>query len=290
MKMTYISVRGDRLPLTENPYFWLLNVDGQTSVASAISSETIGGIDGDTVNNIQAQPRTIILDFRIKSDVNVEEAKRHILRIIKPKQRGSIEWTQNDRTVTISGLIESIDMPRWENGVVMQITMHCEQPFWEDVDFIVQQINEYIDLHYFTDIMNDMLYFPEEGIPFGEYDTIRTKSFYNDGDVSVGMEISIVALDTVTNPIIYDQNGNYFGCGYGDGEKKIVMAAGDNIVITTHRGKKTVKLNGQSIFTKIKPQSTWLQLAAGDNQFTINSDDESIENMTFSLVYKQRYV
>lgn len=290
MKMEYISARGDRLPLTENPYFWLLNVDGQTSVSADISSETIGGIDGDTVNNIQAQPRTIIFDLRIKSGVNVEEAKRHILRIIKPKQRGSIEWTQNNRTVTISGLIEAVEMPRWEDGVVMQITMHCEQPFWEDAEFVVQQINEYIDLHYFTDSLNDMLYFPEEGIPFGEYDTIRTKSFYNDGDVDVGMEISIVALDTVTNPIIYDKNGNYFGCGYGDGEKKIAMAAGDNIVITTQRGNKSVKLNGTSIFTKIKPKSTWLQLAAGDNQFTINSDDESIENMTFSLVYKQRYV
>lgn len=290
MKMEYISARGDRLPLTENPYFWLLNVDGQTSVTADISSETIGGIDGDTVNNIQAQPRTIIFDLRIKSGVNVEEAKRNILRIIKPKQRGSIEWTQNNRTVTISGLIEAVEMPRWEDGVVMQITMHCEQPFWEDAEFIVQQISEYIDLHYFTDILNDMLYFPEEGIPFGEYDTIRTKSFYNDGDVDVGMEISIVALDTVTNPIIYDQNGNYFGCGYGNGEKKVVMAAGDNIVITTHRGRKTVKLNGQSIFTKIKPQSKWLQLAAGDNRFTINSDDESISNMAFSLIYKQRYV
>lgn len=290
MKMTYISARGDRLPLTENPYFWLLNVDGQTRAVSSISSTTIGGIDGDTVNNIQSQPRTIILDFRIKSGVNVEEAKRHILRIIKHKQRGSLEWTQNDRTVKIYGLVESVEMPRWDNGVVMQISIHCEQPFWEDAEYIVQQISEYIDLHYFTDIFNDMLYFPEEGIPFGEYDTIRTKSFYNDGDVSVGLEISIVALDTVTNPIIYDENGNYFGCGYGDGEKKIVMAAGDNIVITTHRGRKSVKMNGQSIFTKIKPQSTWLQLAAGDNQFTINSDDESIDNMTFSLIYKQRYV
>ena len=68
------------------------------------------------------------------------------------------------------------------------------------------------------------------------------------------------------------------------------MHAGDNVVITTHKGNKTVRLNGAMIYGHIKPQSTWLQLAAGDNQFTINSDDESVTNMTFSLIYKQRYV
>ena len=288
--MVYKSARGEVFPLTENNFFWLVGVDGQTGVASSIYASTIGGVDGDAVNNVQAMPRTLVFYLRIKSGVNVEEAKRHILRIIKPKQRGSVEWTQESRTVSISGYVEEISMPRWESGVVMTISIHCDQPFWEDVDYTVQHINEYIDLHYFTDSRTDMLYFEDSGIAFGEYDTTRTKTFQNSGDVAIGMEISIVALDTVTNPIIYDENGDFFGCGYGDGEKHIVMKAGDNIVITTHRGGKTVKLNGESIFTKIKPRSKWLQLAAGENTFTVNSDDESFSNMTFSLSYKQRYV
>ena len=288
--MVYKSARGEVLPLTENNFFWLVGVDGQTGVASSIYASTIGGVDGDAVNNVQAIPRTLVFYLRIKSGVNVEEAKRHILRIIKPKQRGSVEWTQESRTVSISGYVEEISMPRWESGVVMTISIHCDQPFWEDVDYTVQHINEYIDLHYFTDSRTDMLYFEDSGISFGEYDTTRTKTFQNSGDVAIGMEIGIVALDTVTNPIIYDENGDFFGCGYGDGEKQIVMKAGDNIVITTHRGGKTVKLNGESIFTKIKPRSKWLQLAAGENTFTVNSDDESFSNMTFSLSYKQRYV
>lgn len=288
--MVYKSARGEVLPLTENNFFWLVGVDGQTGVASSIYASTIGGVDGDAVNNVQAMPRTLVFYLRIKSGVNVEEAKRNILRIIKPKQRGSVEWTQESRTVSISGYVEEISMPRWESGVVMTISIHCDQPFWEDVDYTVQHINEYIDLHYFTDSRTDMLYFEDSGIAFGEYDTTRTKTFQNSGDVAIGMEISIVALDTVTNPIIYDENGDFFGCGYGDGEKQIVMKAGDNIVITTHRGGKTVKLNGESIFTKIKPRSKWLQLAAGENTFTVNSDDESFSNMTFSLSYKQRYV
>lgn len=305
MNFKYVSARGDILPLSDNNDFVLINIDGHTSISTDISSSVIGGIDGDTVNNVQAQPRTIVLDFRFKSGVNIELAKREILKIIKPKQYGALIWEQDERSVMISGVVESIDMPRWNNAVVMQVALHCEMPYWEDIDAVIGEISEAINLHYFTENPYGMLYFPEDGMPLGEYDTIRTKSVYNAGDVSVGMEITIVALDTVTNPIIYDQDGRYFGLGYyieTETESAsgglissavyvpLEMKAGDNIVISTHKGRKTVTLNGVSIFDKIKPGSSWLQLAAGDNQFSINSDDESISNMAFSLVYKQRYV
>ena len=290
MKFDYISARGDRLPLATNELFTLTHVDGMTTAATSIASSTMGGADGDIVNNVQANPRPIVIDLRIKDGVDVETAKRAVLQVVKIKQLGTLEWTQNERTVTISGIVESVDMPRWTNAVTLQISMYCSQSFWEDIDFVVQRINEAIDLHWFTDSAAGMLYFPEQGIPLGEYDTIRTKQFHNRGDVAVGMEISIVAFDTVTNPIIYDGNGNFFGVGYGDGAKQVQLAAGDNVIITTHKGNKNITLNGKSILAKLRPQSTWLQLEAGDNLFTINSEDESLTNMTFSLIYKQRYV
>lgn len=303
IKLDYVSSRGDILPLTNNPYFYLTHVDGQTTAGTSIDSAVISGVDGDTVNNVQATPRTIILDLRIRNGIDVEEAKRAILKIVKLKQRGGLIWTQNGRTVNITGIVEAVEMPRWTNATVMQITLYCEQPFWEDVNDVVSQINDAIGLHYFTSSPVDMLYFPEDGIPFGEYGTLRTKSFHNNGDVAVGMEITIVAHTTVTNPIIYDQNGNYFGLGYeyetADGGAGIgtawvsnpfVMQAGDNVVITTHKGRKMVKHNGVVVYDKIKPNSTWLQLEAGDNQFSINSDDGNITNMSFSMVYKQRYI
>ncbi len=290
MKFDYISARGDRLPLATNDLFDLVHVDGMTTAATSIASSTVGGADGDIVNNVQANARPIVLDLRIKSGVSVEEAKRAVLRVVKIKQTGTLEWTQHDKTVTISGIVESVDMPRWSDAVTLQLTMYCSQPFWEDLDFVVQQISEAVALHWFTDSAAGMLYFPPDGIALGEYDTIRTKHFHNNGDVSVGLEISIVAFATVTNPIIYDGGGNFLGVGYGDGAKQVKLQAGDNVIITTHKGNKDIRLNGKSILPKLRPQSTWLQLQAGDNSFTINSDDDSITNMSFSLIYKQRYI
>lgn len=290
MKLDYISARGDTLPLVGNNLFTLTNVDGQTYAAASIASNVVGGVDGAVVNSVQANARSIVLDLRINSGVDVETAKREVLKVVKIKQRGTLSWTQNGRTVTITGVVESVEMPRWNNAVKMQITMYCDQPFWENVDNVVHEISEAISLHYFTDDINEMLYFPTDGIVLGEYDAARTNEFYNDGDVAVGLEISITAFAEVTNPIIYDGNGNFFGIGYGDGDKQVKMSMGDNIIVKTHKGKKSVTFNGQNVLSKLRPRSTWLQLAAGHNVFTINSDDDSLINMTFTLTYKQRYV
>lgn len=290
LQLDFVSKSGQALPLVKNAYFDLINVDGMTAAATDISSIVIGGIDGDTINNIQAQPRGIVLDLRIKDYINVEDAKRYILSFVKLKQQCSLIWTQNARTLKIEAVVETIVMPRWKTGVTMQISLHCPRAFWEDVADVLSEISAAKNLHYFTTTPGDMLFFPQAGIPLGEYDTSRTRTFVNNGDVAVGMTIEIMAYSTATNPIIYDQNGNFFGVGYGSESKQVVMNAGDKIIITTQAGQKNVTLNGTSVIDKIKPRSTWLQLAAGENEFSINSDDDDVDNMTFTLIYKQRYV
>lgn len=288
MQLDFVSKRGDILPLINNKLFVISNIDGMTAATTSLSSNVIGGVDGDTVNNVQAQPRNIIIDLTIRPEIDVEEAKREVLKIVKLKQHGGLIWTHNERTITITGIVEAVEMPRFSEAVVMQISLYCEQPFWEDANYIISQISEAIDLHYFTTNSADMLYFPEDGIAFGEIDTIRTKEFYNAGDVAIGLEITIVALDTVTNPIIYDQYGNFFGVGYE--ARPVVMNLGDAITIVTTRKQKSVTMNGVNILDKVKPQSTWLQLETGDNTFSINTDDESITNVNFNIQYKQRYI
>lgn len=296
MRLSFITKLGEIFPLIDNEYFYLTNVDGQTKANADLSSVITGGVDGDTITSEQVQPRSIALTLRIKSGVNVEDAKREILKKFKIKQSGILLWVQNARSVNIKGIVESIEMPRWTNAIIMQIVLHCEQPYWEDIEDVIQEINEFANLHYFTDDPLDMLYFPEEGIPFGKYDTTRTKTFYNAGDVSVGVKIEITALATVTNPKIYDTYGNFFAIGYGTGSKRLKLSAGDKLIITTYKGNKTVAVNGVTQYDKIAPNSTWVQLYTGGNNFRIESEDKDengdpiVDNMIFNIVYRQRYI
>lgn len=291
MNFVFINSRGESLDLWNNNMFYLIDQGGQTAGNANISALTIGDMDGDIVTNVSAQPRTITLTLRINPAANVEAVKRAILKVVKLKQKGSIQWTQNDRVLTISGVVESIEMPRWNNAVAMQISLHCSNPFWENVEETVQEISESIGLHYFTaeDDPSPMLYFTESGIPLSEYDTTRTRTFTNDGDVAVGMNIEITALAEVTNPIIYDVDNNFFGVGYGT--KPVTLQAGDVITISTIRGKLSVTKNrNTNLLDYVVPRSTWLQLQTGENTFRIDSADSATDNMIFTITFKQRYI
>ena len=296
MNFEFENSRGELLKLWKNDLFFLVNGANQTHANADISALTLGGMDGDVPTSVRTQPRTITLTLRINPAVNVENATREILKVVKLKQSGILRWMQNERTLEIKCIVEAIDMPRWNNAVAMQITLHCPVPYWEDFEETIQEINDSIGLHYFTaedDDSSDMLFFPLDemnepvGIPFSEYNTSRTRSFYNAGDVAVGMNIEIVAFSTVTNPIIYDTEGNFFGIGYGT--KQITLEAGDVIDICTVRGQLSVTKNGsQNLMNYVKPRSTWLQLQTGENAFRIDSADTDTDNMTFFLTYKQR--
>lgn len=292
MDLIFENAQGLQIDLWHNDLFFLVDQGGQTSANAEISAVTIGTLDGDIVTNVRTVPRTIVLTIRINPAVNVEYAKREILKIFKIKQRGKIIWTQNERTVQIGGYIESIDMPRWNNSVTMQISMHCSQPYWEDVEATEQIIDDSIGLQYFTaedDFSSDMLFFPDDGIPFSVYDDTRTRLFYNSGDVAVGMIIEILAIGNVTNPIIYDADGDFFGVGYGN--KQVDLVAGDTITISTVRGNLSVVKNGTTnLFNYVVPRSTWLQLETGENALRIDSADDETDNMSFTVSYTQRYI
>lgn len=282
LKLEYITEKGAVLPLTNNSKFKLSNVDGITLAEVDISSTTVSGMDGDFVTAKTTQPRSIVLDISIET-ADVESVKRYIMQYIKPKQTATLRMTQNDRVTQIKGIVESIEMPRFSNAVTMQVSLYCSQPYWEDVNSTVTEITEVIDMHYFTDEPEDMLYFIDDGIVMGEYDANRTKTIINDGDVSVGMEIHIIALGGVTNPVLYKSSGEYIGAD-------VTMNTNDEIIIDTVKGQKSITLNGENIMAKLKRGSTWLQLDTGDEDYTIDSEDGTESNMYFTIIYKQRYV
>lgn len=282
-ELEYIGVNGNVINLFQNKWFCLTHADGLTSVSSSIASSTTPGMDGDKINNIQTQPRGIVLDFEIRRGVSVEDAKRYILRTIKPKQRGTLRLAQGDRVIEIENVVESIEMPRFGEGVTMQVSLYCSDPYWHDAENVLVEISRVIGKHYFTNYENDMLYFPAIGIPLGVYDLNMTRTYTNDGDADCGMIIRIVALGNVTNPTIYKSDGSYIGVNE-------TMAKGDEIIINTNRGKKAITKNGVNILSRIKSGSTFIQLSVGDNQLTIDSDGGTEGNVYFTLEFKRRFV
>ena len=281
-KLEFIGANGNVINLFDNPYYGITNIDGFTVADVEVASSTTASIDGDVINNLRVTPRTVVLDLKVKNNVNVETAKRWLLQTVKPKLPGRIRMTQDGRETELSGIVENIEMPRFTNGVICQVSLHCSVPYWQDVNYVLVEISRLIDLHYFPKDQGGLA-FPSGGIPLGSYNLNNTQTYYNDGDAETGMLITIIALSDVVNPIIYDVTGAYIGV-------IDTMAEGDVIEINTNRGEKYVRKNGENIFSKIRSGSSFLQLAIGDNQLTVNADSGTQNNMYFMITFKRRFV
>ena len=282
VSLQYIGANGNVIDLFHNSYFDLVHVDGLTGVDNDIASATTPSMDGDKVNSVRTQPRGIILDLRIKNCVSVEDAKRFVLRTIKSKQTGRLILHQDGRDVEISGVVESISLPRFEKRTIMQVSLYCPAPYWQDVEDVIVEIMRVIDAHYFPLDVGGLA-FPTAGIVMGTYDTSTTRTYTNDGDTDCGMIITIVALNDVSNPAVYKADGTFIGVNDR-------MSVGDKIVINTNRGEKAITKNGVNILNKIKPGSTFIQLDTGDNELTIDTDGDTEGNAYFVVAFKRRFV
>lgn len=279
--LIFEGANGKKLDLFNDRFFDTVNIDGLTKAQCSIASSTTPSIDGDTVNNIQATPRNMVFDFCVKSGVEVEMCKRHILDVLKLKQGAKLTLTQgtglDERKTVITGIIEDVNMPRFNNKVTMQVSFYCSAPFFNDVDAIILQIQRSIPNHHFA------IAFPiGEPVCLGYIDKRMTQTFTNDGDVETGMIITIVATGNVSNPVIYRSDGKFIGI-IDD------LVVNDKVVIDTNRGNKTITKNGVSIISKIRPGSTFLQMQTGDNEFTIDTDDGD-GFVYFSISFKRRFI
>lgn len=280
-KLFYTAQDGKRLDLFNNDYFDLTNVDGLTAINTNVATTTTPQIDGDELQNIQANARPVVLDFQIKSGLDVERAKRAILNVVKIKQTATLTFIQGtgaeQRTIEISGVVQNITMPRFSNAVLMQVSLYCNNPFWQDVENAVVEILRSLPKHHFS------IYFPVGSpIPLGAINQSMQQTYINDGDVETGLTITIIATDTVINPRIYNGRGDFIGVND-------TMQANDEIVINTYKGQKTITKNGVSIFNKIMSGSVFFNMETGENVFTAAADSGE-QYVYYFVTFKRRFI
>lgn len=278
MYMAFRNADGDEMPIFDNEYFQIVDIDGITLADVSVSSASIADGDGDVINAQSINPRSVTFTIQVRQGVNPEACKRYVSNFVKPKQPGSLFLSYRDRDMVLSGIIQSVSMPRFSNAVAMQFVLYCSQPLWENELAITSVISGMIDLHRWEIVPKF-----NADIVMGELMEANTSDVINDGDVAIGMKIQIVALGTVVNPrIMREETEEYFRVNVTMGEK-------DELTICTVRGEKTVDLNGENIIELVDRDSIWLQLEPGRNRLVIDDDNGGVY-MQVTLTARERYV
>ncbi len=128
---------------------------------------------------------------------------------------------------------------------------------------------------------------PPGGVMFGLRQPSLIIAIENKGSVSVGMRMVFKATGTLVNPCLININTQEY--------YKInkTMQAGEEIAVDTIIGEKSIKgtINGEeSNYFKYRDlNSTWLQLAVGDNLFRYDADS-NVGNLEVYIYYSNKYL
>ena len=293
MELILTNKNGATLDLLNNDRRFILSAcEGLHGLDTDIATAESPYLDGTLIENVKALPRGISMTFKLVPDIR--EAIDFFTSVVKTKQYVTLTEKEGEKEIIIKGIATIPPYSRMSALCEIALDIYCGQPYWEDIQQIVTNISLIIPKLNFP-IEKGQFFTPVNGARggrvFSVVDTSLEKTFTNDGDVEVGMNIRIIALGEVSNPTIYcstgAQNGNYM-------RLKLTLSGNDEIEINTIKGNKYIRLNGSAYYGLVPLLSClefkgndWLQLETGKNTFNITA--EPSDAVYFSIFFKRRW-
>lgn len=275
--------------LNSRDKFILSGAEGLHGIDTEIKETDTPYADGTTAESVKALPRGINLTLTLRG--NIQNSIDYITSIVKSKQYVTLREVNGERDITVKGIVTVPPYSRMVALCKIVLTIYCPQPYWENLNYIVETITEYIDALYFP---QEGQYFTEIGRPFGYINTDLTRSVVNRSDTAVGMLINMVALGEVVNPRISCSTGEQNGWFM---KLNLTLQANDIVEINTVKTQKHITVNGletyngEPILNALEwGGKDWLQLETGENTFSVTTEGGATNsNLHFSLIYKGRY-
>lgn len=292
MELILTNKNGETLDLLNNDNKFILSgCEALHGIDTEIQDVSSPYLDGTIVEGVKALPRGIQLTFTLIPDIR--KSIDFFTKIVKSKQLVTLTQTENEQTIIIKGIATIPPYTRMEALCKIQLNIYCNQPYWEDLEAIAGSISTILPKLYFP--YNTGQYFTQVngfqgGRVFSVIDTDAEKTFINDGDVAVGMNIRIIALGEITNPRISCSTGEQNGWWM---QLNLTLESSDEVEINTVKGNKYIKINGSDTYDG-KPVLSylefngydWLQLETGSNTFNISP----VSNVVyFNITYKRRW-
>ena len=261
------NYKGDVIELTQDESkYQILSVIGLNPPNAQINTTAGANLDGAKFNSSRLDTRNIVITVKINGEV--ENNRQYLYRFFPTKQWCKFYYTNANRNVFIEGYVETVECDLFTNAEQMQISIICPQPYFKDLNEIINDISSTVKKFYFPFAINE-----SDPIPFSTYDSARIANVYNDSDSESGIIIVLSFEDSVNTVLIRNTDtGETFTLNYS-------FLENDVVTINTNRGEKSVTLlrNGVStnIFSATQKGSTFFQLAIGDNPFGYLADNGS---------------
>ena len=287
-KLTYINSRGETLEFSVTSVLHCnvsKDVTGIAGIDNTIYKTNSMGQHGDTYisQRYEARDITIVGHINSRDKDRVLELRRKVEKILNAELDAKLIYTYKDFVRVIDCKVDG--RPLFKSGkVFMQysIPITCCNPFWREEAEAKKDIAAWVSSWEFD------FEIPEEGIELGYREPSVIVNVYNEGDVKSGMRVEFRAVGTVVNPVLLNVDTQEY--------LKLIdttMVAGDIITINTEYGSKgaTLTRDGEVIdyFRHIDVDSTFMQLAIGDNVFRYDAES-GVTALEATIYHSNKYL
>jgi len=277
--ITVTNYLGDSIILElanpESSGFVITSIDGLGPAKTNVNTTDLASNDGALYNSARLETRNIVLNLEFLNNKSIEDTRQLTYKYFPIKKPLTITIKTDNREAMALGYVESNEPSIFSEKEGCQISIICPDPYFYSTgeDGITVTVFSGIQSSFEFPFSNESLVIPF--IEMGIIENLKERTIYYTGDSETGIIIQIHALGSAENVTIYntgtretftiDTDKLESLTGYG-------IIAGDDITISTLRGKKKITLlrNGieTNILNCIDKNSSWFQLAKGDNIFT----------------------
>ena len=278
LEVTVENTYGDKLNLSNNEDYYLINVTGLTPPAATINTGAYATKDGGRFTGSRFDNRNIVL--YIKPRRNVEKTRINLYTYIRSKHYIKLYLKNGTRDVWIDGYVESVDGDLFTQSQQIQVSIICTDPYFKAMEEKIFYFSNIKSLFEFPFVID------ENGVEISSVSSFAELNVQNTSDEETGVILEFHASDLALEPTVYNARTN---------EKFTLnheFQKGDLVRLNTRTNEKKLTLIRDGVETNILNQmdrgSKWFNLLVGDNVFTYTAL-YGIENLQLKLILQPIY-
>lgn len=271
------NAKGSVLELTHNEEnYQVADITGLNPPNANINTSNYANGDGSSFNSSRIPNREIVITIYINGDI--QKNRLELYKHFRNKEWCKIYFEDDERNVFIEGYVQAFEVPRFVQKQVAQISILCPNPYFKDIDTIVQSISKSIKRFTFPFSINI-----DKPIAFSTIELEKITNVINDSESETGLIINVLFMGTVNKLEIRNiDTGKNFIIDYE-------FTKNDKLVINCNRGSKSVILTREAVEYNLIPYvrkgATFFQLGIGDNKFSFLAD-EGANDMLVDINFK----
>ena len=297
--VTAVNFKGESIKMDlfhpESSGFIIIKIDGIGPGKATVTKNDSKVYDGGTITSARLPSRNIKMEIQFLWVNSIEDVRHKSYKYFPLKKPLTLIFETDTRTVEIEGVVESNEPDIFSSEESTNISIICPDPYFYASGENARSRTEFSGINPMFEIPSDIGYSNESLTEaLTEISALYVQSergIMNYGEVDIGVVISIKPLAIVKGILTISNITLGQNMSFDLNKIKIITEQdfhlGDELVINTLRGKKSVTLvregKNYNALSCIDTRTDWIYLTSGENTFTYYLDGEGIEDLQFSV-------